>query len=75
VRQLREELLAARRDRAVGEAREAELRRKLSNLKRQVRVSCLFAVVLPCERLHNAPMPNEWVCLFLSRFLCSLEHN
>jgi len=36
VRQLREELLAARRDRAVGEAREAELRRELSSLKRQV---------------------------------------
>lgn len=38
VRQLREELLSARRDRAVGEAREAELRRELSSLKRQVRV-------------------------------------
>lgn len=36
VRQLREELLAARRDRAVEEAREAELRRELSSLKRQV---------------------------------------
>lgn len=36
VRQLREELLAARRDRAVGEAREAELRRELSTIKRQV---------------------------------------
>ena len=33
---MREELLAARRDRAVGEAREAELRRELSSLKRQV---------------------------------------
>ncbi len=36
VRQLREELLTARRERAVGEAREAELRRELSSLKRQV---------------------------------------
>lgn len=35
VRQLREELLTARRERAVGEAREAELRRELSSLKRQ----------------------------------------
>lgn len=34
---MREELRAARRDSAVGEAREAELRRELSNLKRQVR--------------------------------------
>lgn len=37
MRQLREELLAARRDRASGEAREAELRRELSSIKRQVR--------------------------------------
>jgi hypothetical protein len=39
VRQLREELLAARRDRASGEAREAELRRELSSIKRQVRLA------------------------------------
>lgn len=36
VRTLREELLAARRERAVGEAREAELRREIAAIKRQV---------------------------------------
>ena len=37
MRTLREELLAARRERAVGEAREAELRREIAAIKRQVR--------------------------------------
>jgi cell division protein FtsB len=37
VRSLREELLAARRERAMTEAREAELRREIASLKRQVR--------------------------------------
>lgn len=36
VRQLREELFAARRERALGEGREAELRRELAAIKRQV---------------------------------------
>jgi hypothetical protein len=36
VRSLREELLAARRERAMTEAREAELRREIALLKRQV---------------------------------------
>jgi hypothetical protein len=37
VRSLREELLAARRERAMTEAREAELRREIASLKRQVK--------------------------------------
>lgn len=36
VRSLREELFAARREKAVGEQKEAELRRELVQLKRQV---------------------------------------
>lgn len=39
VRSLREELLAARRERAAGEAREAELRREVAAIKRQVNAS------------------------------------
>ncbi|KIY94125.1 hypothetical protein MNEG_13838 [Monoraphidium neglectum] len=36
VRQLREELFGARRERALGEAREADLRREMAALRRQV---------------------------------------
>lgn len=56
VRQLREELLSARRDRAVGEAREAELRRELSSLKRQVTHSCFICVTDLSSSMHGAPL-------------------
>jgi hypothetical protein len=41
VRGLREEMLRVKRDKALGDAKEAEVRRELAALKRQVRVHLL----------------------------------
>lgn len=46
VRTLREELLAARRERAMVEAREADRRREIAAIKRQVRVSASLTMIL-----------------------------
>lgn len=51
VRSLREELLGARRERALTEAHEAELRREIAGLKRQVSASLSRPTIIPSSCL------------------------